>query len=80
MRKTRRELKKVKLVEGDEQDLLKQSLDESSQVISNLKLQLQETKRICEATSFDLTKKEKEHQELEEEIVNLIKEFEKSKE
>lgn len=36
--KTRRELKKVKLTAVDEQGLLKQSLDESSQVISDLKL------------------------------------------
>ncbi|GLJ07858.1 hypothetical protein SUGI_0075690 [Cryptomeria japonica] len=64
----------------DEQDLLKQSLDESSQVISDLKLQLEETKRICEATTFDLTKKEKEHQKLEADIVKLRKELEESKE
>lgn len=74
--KTIRELKNFKLVAIDEQGLLKQSLDESSQLISNLKLQPEETKRICEVTSSDLKKKEKENQDLEEEIVKLRKELE----
>lgn len=59
--KTRKEIKKVKLATEEEVVLLRQSLDELSQDISNLKLQLEETKRICEDKSFDLTKKEKKH-------------------
>lgn len=59
---------------------MKQSLEEFGQVISDLKLQLEETKRICEATTLEVTKKEKEHQELEEKIIKLKKELEERKE
>lgn len=38
---------------------------------------MEEAKRICEVTSTELTKKEKEHLNLEEEIVRLGKELEK---
>lgn len=44
-----------------------------------MKLQLEEAKRICEITSRDLLKMEKEHQDLEEEIVKLIREIEQRK-
>lgn len=77
--KTRRELKKVKYVTAEGQDGLKQSLDETNKIISDLKFQLDEAKRIYEVTSFDLIKKEKEHQNLEEEIIMLRKELEKRK-
>lgn len=46
LNKTRREIKKIKFVAAEEQDCLKQSLDEFKKTISDLQLQLEEAKSI----------------------------------
>lgn len=55
LKKTRRDLKKVKRVAVEEQDLLEKSLEESKKTIAYLKLQLEEAKRMCEVTSIGLS-------------------------
>lgn len=73
-------MKKVKTATAEEQELLEQYLEESKKTIADLKLQLEEAKRMCEVTSTDLSEKEKEHQNLDAEIVKLRKDLEKSQE
>lgn len=72
-------MKKVTRAAVEEQELLEQSLEESKKTIAGLKLQLEEAKRMCEVTSVGLSEKEKEHQNLEAEIVKLRKDLEKRK-
>lgn len=71
LKKTRRDIKKVKKATDKEQEILEESLEESKKTIADLKLQLEEAKRICEVTSTGLRKKEKLHQNMEGQIVML---------
>lgn len=59
--------------------MLEESLGDSKKTIVDLKLQLEEAKMIYEVTSTHLSKKEKEHQDLQKEIFKLRKELEKRK-
>lgn len=70
----------MKKVATGEEELLEESLEESKKTNADKKLQLEEAKRIYEVTSTNLSKREKEHQNLEEEIVKHWKELEKRKE
>lgn len=63
----------------EEQDLLNKSLEESKITIYDLRIHLEEAKRIYEVTKSDLGKTDKECQKLEEDLVNLRKEYEENK-
>lgn len=57
LKKTIRDLKKVKRVATEEQESQEKSLEETKRSIAYLKLNLEEAKRMCEVISTGLSEK-----------------------